>query len=233
MKTLIAICIATLLSFQFCNAQQTFYDVAAGNGNGLRFWGTNSWYKIHMGNGAEYQYGPVTDYSIKTNMSGPLGRGWTWGEPGKTPVAALNLSGNLQLAGSFNVTAANYVDISVKRTNGSSTSMGLTSGTHEGFLASSGQIKFLTGGTTEPRMWINEHGNVGIGTTNPTNLQGWQKVLNVNGNDHSKIVASSGSDFRVGIYSHSGWAGVGAGVVGTEVIMTYTLSPTITPKCPF
>lgn len=216
MKMRIALCFTTLLLFQFSNAQQTFYDVTAGNGNGLRFWNGNNNYKIHMGNAAENHYGPVTDYSIKTNMAGPVGRGWTWGEPGKTPIAALNLSGSFQLAGSFNVTSANYVDISVKRTNGSSTSIGLTSGTHEGFLASSGQIKFLTGGTTEPRMWINEVGNVGIGTTTPTNLQGFQKVLNLEGDGNSKIVASSNTDYRVGLYSHSGWAGEGGGVVGTE-----------------
>jgi len=48
-------------------AQQPFYDVTAGNGNGIRFWQSNS-YKIHMGSASEYLYGPVQDYSIKMNM---------------------------------------------------------------------------------------------------------------------------------------------------------------------
>ena len=81
-------------------AQQSFYDVNAGNGNGIRFWRDDS-YKIHMGSASEYQYGPVTDYSIKMNMSNHSGRGWTWGVVGLTPVAALNNVGNMQIAGSF------------------------------------------------------------------------------------------------------------------------------------
>ncbi|MCV9387448.1 hypothetical protein [Reichenbachiella ulvae] len=44
-------------------AQEATYDVVSGTGNGLRFWSSNS-YKIHMGDGAEYHYGPVSSYSI-------------------------------------------------------------------------------------------------------------------------------------------------------------------------
>src|ERR1041385_1120235 len=82
-------------------AQQNNYLVNPGNGNGLRFWDASDNYKIHMGTGTEYQFGPVTDYSIKTNMSGNSGRGWTWGGAGATPVAAINVSGNMQIAGGF------------------------------------------------------------------------------------------------------------------------------------
>jgi len=58
-----------------------------------------------MGNSSEYLYGPVTDYSIKTNMSGGTpGRGWTWGIAGSTPVAAINTLGNMQIAGTFTST---------------------------------------------------------------------------------------------------------------------------------
>lgn len=81
-------------------AQQATYDVTAGNGNGIRFWANNA-YKIHMGNSSEYIYGPVTGYSIKTNMSSDAGRGWTWGVSGATPVAALSNAGSMQIAGSF------------------------------------------------------------------------------------------------------------------------------------
>ena len=83
-------------------AQQAFYDVTIGNGNGVRFWQTDS-YKIHMGNGTEYNYGPVTDYSIKLNMNNDPARGWTWGTPGATPIAAMNTQGNFQIANSFTV----------------------------------------------------------------------------------------------------------------------------------
>ncbi|HEX8040896.1 MAG TPA: hypothetical protein VF490_17185, partial [Chryseosolibacter sp.] len=85
-------------------AQQAYYDVAEGNGNGIRFWQSDN-YKIHMGNSSEYLYGPVTDYSIKMNMRADAGRGWTWGISGSTPVAALNNVGDMQLAGRFTITA--------------------------------------------------------------------------------------------------------------------------------
>jgi hypothetical protein len=60
-------------------------------------------------------------------------------------------------------------------------------------------------------------GNVVIGTLIPNNLQGWEKVLNVEGGSHSKIIATSeGQSNRVGLYSHSNFGGVNGGFVGTE-----------------
>ncbi len=87
-------------------AQQTHYNVTAGNGNGLRLW-NNDAYKIHMGKGTEYAYGPVTDYSIKTNMNGTPGRGWTWGIYGQVPVAGLNNAGDFRIAGVFTADGIN------------------------------------------------------------------------------------------------------------------------------
>jgi hypothetical protein len=84
----------------FSVAQQATYDVTPGNGNGIRFWQSDM-YKIHMGNGSEYLYGPVTDYSIKHNMNTDAGRGWTWGIYGQTPVLAVSNAGHMQLAGTF------------------------------------------------------------------------------------------------------------------------------------
>ena len=80
-----------------------FYNVTAGVGNGLRFWSGDDNYKISMGVGGLYQYGPVIDYSIKSQMdAGSTGRGFTWGNNGVTPVAALNAtSGNFQVAGTI------------------------------------------------------------------------------------------------------------------------------------
>lgn len=76
-------------------------NITAGNGNGIRFWESDS-YKIHMGTGAEYFYGPVADYSIKMNMnSAAPNRGWTWGVVGVAPVAALASDGRMQVAGTF------------------------------------------------------------------------------------------------------------------------------------
>jgi hypothetical protein len=80
-----------------------FYNVTAGDGNGVRFWNGSDAYKISMGVGSLYQYGPVIDYSIKMQMDqGSTGRGFTWGRDGVAPIAGLNsTSGNMQIAGSF------------------------------------------------------------------------------------------------------------------------------------
>jgi hypothetical protein len=60
------------------------------------------------------------------------------------------------------------------------------------------------------------NGNVGIGTVNPSNNQGWDKVLDVAGSGNAKILATTNnSTFKTGIYSHSSWHG-GGGFVGTE-----------------
>lgn len=60
-------------------------------------------------------------------------------------------------------------------------------------------------------------GNVGIGTSTPSNLQGFGKVLDVNGTDHAKmLVTTTNSGIRTGIFSHvPGWYN-GGGFIGTE-----------------
>ncbi len=59
-------------------------------------------------------------------------------------------------------------------------------------------------------------GNLGIGTSNPSNVQGWSRVLDVAGDSNSKILATSlNSTYKVGIFSHSSWY-EGGGFVGTE-----------------
>lgn len=76
------------------------------------------------------------------------------------------------------------------------------------------QTLFVPSGTGGIGTSTNSH--VGIGTSTPYNIQGWDKTLDVAGAGHSKIIAtSSSSTFRVGLYSHSTWHG-GGGFVGTE-----------------
>jgi hypothetical protein len=62
-----------------------------------------------MGSAADYYYGPVTDYSIKTQMdAGSTGRGFTWGREGQVPIAGLNsTSGNFQIAGNMSIGSSN------------------------------------------------------------------------------------------------------------------------------
>ena len=105
------------------------YGVTAGAGNGLKFWNGSDSYKIHMGNSAEYHYGPVTDYSIKTNIdSNGATRGFTWGTDGGTPIAALNVgNGNMQIAGTF--TASNFSGSSSGTNTGDQTNISGNAGT--------------------------------------------------------------------------------------------------------
>ena len=84
----------------------------AGEGYGFTFWGNGDNYKISMGESAgTYQYGPVTDYSIKTQMDpGSTGRGFTWGRSGVKPIAALNsTSGDMQIAGTFSAASKSFL----------------------------------------------------------------------------------------------------------------------------
>ena len=102
----------------------SFYNVSAGDGNGIKFWSSDS-YKISMGVGSLYQYGPVTDYSIKMQMDvGSAGRGFTWGREGIAPIAGLNgTSGNMQIAGTF-TTGGSILPLSNNSVNLGSVSLG-------------------------------------------------------------------------------------------------------------
>lgn len=94
--------VSLLLFFNFHAFSQTnsldYLNFNTGTGKGLRFYNSD-YYKIHMGNSSEYHYGPVTNFSIKMNMSSHLNRGWTWGVSGQVPVAALSNRGTMKIKG--------------------------------------------------------------------------------------------------------------------------------------
>lgn len=79
----------------------------------------------------------------------------------------------------------------------------------------SNELGFGVGNTEHMR--ISHNGNVGMGTTTPSNVQGWHRVLDVSGTNHSKILATAvNSTYKVGIFAHDpSWYG-GGGLVGTE-----------------
>jgi len=102
-----------LLSTNGISQSQNNYDVNIGNG-GLRFWNGNDRFKVHMGTGTYYRFGPVQDYS-KTNMDGAPNRGFTWGSTGRIPIAGLDINGNFEIAGDFvskNATASSSISLS-------------------------------------------------------------------------------------------------------------------------
>ncbi|AMA50102.1 coiled-coil domain-containing protein [Flavobacterium covae] len=77
---------------------------------------------------------------------------------------------------------------------------------------------------------ISENGNIGIGTATPSNDQGWARVLDVAGNDHSKIlVTNSNATYKTGIFSHNNWHG-GGGFLGTESNHNLHLITGYTPR---
>ena len=73
-------------------------------------------------------------------------------------------------------------------------------------------------------------GNVGIGRNSASNQQGWERVLDVNGANNSKIlVTATGETYRTGIYSHASWYG-GGGFIGTESNHNLHLITNYTPR---
>jgi len=169
MKKYISVLFAALFSFMFCEfgfAQSynaDYFNVNGGTGNGIRFWNSN-YHKIHSGNTSVYHYGPVTDYSIKTNMNDDPTRGWTWGVLNTTPVAALNTEGNFQINGWMKIGSRASCNISF--------TLGQHDDSYRGLVVDNGgsyawklmELKNVQG----TRMIVLGNGNVGIGTSNPT-----------------------------------------------------------------
>jgi len=83
-----------------------YLDMHAGEGYGLRFWSSDN-YKISMGSSANYKYGWVADYSIKTQMNNDGDRGFTWGVIDAVPTASLDTEGYMTLAGDLRVNGGN------------------------------------------------------------------------------------------------------------------------------
>ncbi|MCX5793552.1 MAG: hypothetical protein NTY45_15235, partial [Elusimicrobia bacterium] len=147
-------------------ANNASYPVAAADGNGLKFWNGDDSYKISMGSGASYLYGPVTDYSIKTQMNAAAARGFTWGAVNAVPTAALSTTGNFQIAGTLGVGIAPAAKFHV---------------------AGGGAIIGTTGTTATTRALniIND----GQAVVNFGSYPGtWSPALQVQGNDNSRYI---------------------------------------------
>ncbi len=212
-------------------AQQANYDVTAGNGNGLRFWSGNDSFKIHMGVGTEYQYGPVTDYSIKMNMNNDATRGWTWGVYGQTPIAALSTTGKFSIAGTFetagnislpNASGAKYLYTWSNGDNnwriGMNNSPGFTrsiatshvqyatysTGAGQGFAlgVNGGESSFEVQGSNHQAFF---RGNVGVGQANPYS-QSRLHIKSPSATPWGLITEASGNGKIIGL-GHDGTTG--------------------------
>lgn len=60
-----------------------------------------------------------------------------------------------------------------------------------------------------------EDNNVGIGTEHPDNVQGWNRVLDILGSGHAKLLVRTG-EIKTGIFSHQDWGNMAIGRIGTE-----------------
>jgi len=78
----------------------------------------------------------------------------------------------------------------------------------------------LTAGYWNDVMTLTTAGNVGIGTKNPDNAQSWNKVLNLHGQGHAKLLVTESSGVKTGIFSHAGYNGK----IGTESNHNLTLT---------
>ena len=187
-----------IISSSNSNFRVGIYSHSTWGGTGAGIIGTESNHTLHFITGYNTKMSILTNGNVGIGTSNPTNlQGWQ---------RVLNVDGN----GNSKIVSSTNSNFRVGLYSHSSWNGG------GGFIGteSNHNLHFIT--NYDAKMSILTNGNVGIGTTNPTNLQGWQRVLNVDGNGNSKIVSSSNSNFRVGIYSHSTWGGTGAGIIGTE-----------------
>jgi hypothetical protein len=163
-----------------------------------------------MGVGSLYQYGTVTDYSIKMQMNdGDTVRGFTWGRESHPPIAALNsTSGDMQIAGSLR--AAGHLFTSY---NGNNILLRTAdAGSDAGILAqnSSGAFKFQIYGNGGDYGFLNG------------NWAGWDIRKTISGamymNNDSSYYLQTNSTSNFVALNIQGSAVVHAGNIGSQTV---------------
>jgi len=108
-------------------------------------------------------------------------------ESGKVGIGTTTPNRKLEVIdGSILVKSDPYASIGLERTNGGKISMGITSGGFQGFLLSVGSLKFLTDGDPSAKMFIEEDGDIGIGTSTPQ----YRLDLKAESKTHARFVGS-------------------------------------------
>ena len=92
------------------------------------------------------------------------------------------------------------------------------------------QLRTQNSGSVVNAMRITSAGNIGMGTTSPSNDQGWGNALDVRGSSHAKILATaSNASYKTGIFTHTTWHD-GGGFVGTESAHDLHIITDYTPR---
>ncbi len=192
----------TLLVAMLCSgqamAQQTIDQSLTINTNGVNSTEilmkktSNSYYSMFANYSGFGFYNSSTNQNIfYSDVNDYVGIGT------QTPLAKLHVNGVIRAKHS--VTRDNSADFE----NESSSGYGLFS--RGGGGASdlySFKIEKYNG---VPVMFADGQGNVGIGTSAVDNVQGWNKVLQLNGSNHAKIMATEESTgVKVGMFAHMG-----------------------------
>ncbi len=67
------------------------------------------------------------------------------------------------------------------------------------------------------RFTILSNGDLGLGTTAPSNVQGWERAMEIFGSGSAKLLVSSNiNTVKIGLFAHSNWGGEARGVLATE-----------------
>lgn len=129
-----------------------------------------------------------------------------------SPIAPLHINGGTTMSAGWNrslVLSANYPVIA------------LNSFAKWGGIGydSGGGMRFWVNSSTEDLPYhglsaitVTNQGNVGIGVTTVNNTQAWDRVLQLNGPLHSKLLVTENSGVKLGLFSHTG----GYAKIGTE-----------------
>ncbi|CAL2106799.1 conserved exported hypothetical protein [Tenacibaculum sp. 190524A02b] len=144
-------------------------NVTTNNDAVLNFNNTdNSWqYMQFKQSGSRKAYvglNSSNDFVIAKEKGGDIAfLGANVGVGTNTPSAKLEVNGSLLLK------STPYVSYGIERANGAKAAFAITSNTHDAFLSSSGNLKFLTdnldGNDTSTKMLLTRDGRLGIGTT--------------------------------------------------------------------
>ena len=111
-------------------------------------------------------------------------------------IGTTSPSQKLEVKGNVLLKSDSYVHYAIERGNGAKSAFGITSTTHDAFLSSSGNLKFLTnnnGSSYNTAMFLNREGQLGIGTLTTGNHK--LAVEGSIGAREIKVEANGWSDF--------------------------------------